>query len=389
MIITYLSFISLGLPDSLLGTAWPAIHTELGLPLSLAGYAHMLSACGGVISSFLSSRVIKRFGTGPVTAVSVCMTAMGLWGYSISNDFFWMCLMTIPLGLGAGAVDAALNNFAALHYQVRHMNWLHCFWGIGAMAGPMIMSMFLEYTGGWRMGYRVIGALQTCLVIVLLASLPLWKKTGAVESDRESSEEKMGSVTQLLRLPGAKATLLAFFCYCAVETTTGLWGSSYLVAAKGMSAKTAAKWISLFYMGITLGRFLAGFITLRLSNKNMIRLGLGIISIGVVCLIFSSHPLVMLFGLICLGAGCAPVYPCLTHETPNRFGKQASQWFIGMQMVFAAIGSAVIPPLFGILAQHTTIALYPWFLLLFLMIMIVAVEQVYRCTSGMPRQENL
>ncbi len=376
LVIIYLSFISLGLPDSLLGSAWPAMRTDMALPVSFAGILSFIITGGTIISSLLSSKVIRRFGTGKVTAVSVGMTAFALMGFSMSPGFLWLCILAVPLGLGAGSVDAALNNFVALHYKASHMSWLHCFWGVGATAGPIIMSLFLSREAGWKIGYRTIGIIQVCLVIILFASLPLWRKVGG----STKTEELTGAspkFNDILRIHGAKPAFFTFFCYCALESSAGLWGSSYLVLIKGVSSGTAAKLVSLYYFGITLGRFISGFITMKLSNRSLIRIGEIVIIAGLVCLLLPTDiVLIQTVGFLIIGLGCAPVFPSLIHETPTRFGKDLSQAFIGIQMACAYIGSALMPPIFGFVAQRTSFALFPFFLLAALLLMTLANERI-------------
>lgn len=374
LVIIYISFISLGLPDSLLGSAWPSMYGELGVPVSFAGVISTIIAGGTIVSSFFSDKIIRKLGTGKVTAMSVAMTAIALFGFSVSNRFWMLCAFSIPYGLGAGSVDAALNNFVALHYKARHMSWLHCFWGIGATVGPYIMGAYLTGGAAWNSGYRIISLLQMVLTAVLLFTLPLWREGKANEaSGREQKSLKTGEV---LRLPGAKAALLSFFCYCALEATTGLWAASYMVMDRGISSEIAATWASLFYLGITAGRFICGFISMKLGDKNMIRMGQGIMAAGVILLVVPGEDFLLFAGFILIGLGCAPVYPCLIHETPENFGANQSQALIGMQMACAYVGTTLMPPLFGFIAEHISIKLYPVYLALFVVLMIVAVEKL-------------
>jgi fucose permease len=369
LVIIYLSFISLGLPDSLLGAAWPSMYLSMGVPISYAGIVSMIIAGGTIVSSLFSDKVIRRFGTGLVTSVSVLMTAGALVGFSASNEFYQLCLFAIPLGLGAGAVDAALNNFVALKYEAKHMSWLHCFWGVGAMTGPIIMSYFLERGYMFQSGYRTVAIIQFTLVAILIVTQPFWKKATSlndVKSDKEKysekeQEQKVLSKKELLKLPGAKQALLAFFCYCSIEATTGLWGSSFVTMVHGVPAETAAKWASLFFFGITFGRFLSGFITLKLSNRQMIHLGLALIAIGIIMLMMPFGQVTSLIGFIITGIGCAPIYPSLLHETPVNFGAEYSQSIMGVQMASAYVGSTFMPPLFGVLASHIGYSIMPFF----------------------------
>ncbi len=388
LIIIYLAFISLGLPDSLLGSAWPAIQPELHVPVSYAGIVTMIISGGTIISSYFSSTIIKKLGTGLVTAISVIMTAAALLGFAYSHNFIWFCLLAVPLGLGAGSVDAALNNFVAIHYEARHMSWLHCFWGVGATLGPVVMAAFMKQQGRWDLGYRTIGLIQLGLSVALFISLPLWKK---VKQEAEAQEESGVELSrsEILKKKGVLSALFAFFCYCAVESTSGLWGSSFLVFSKGIAPETAAKYVSLFYLGITIGRFLAGFVTMKFSNHTMIRLGEGIIFIGILLLFLPGGRFTLMAGLLLMGFGCAPIYPSLIHETPRRFGKVISQSLMGMQMAFAYIGATFMPPLFGAIANATTFLLYPAALLFFLCLMVILSEKSVRGAqeSGLSGQD--
>lgn len=384
LVIIYISFISLGLPDPLLGSAWPAIHGDLGIPMAFAGVASMIVSCGTVVSSLLSVRVIKRFGTGLTTAVSVAMTAGALLGFSAAPSFFWLCLLAVPLGLGAGAVDAALNNFVALHYKARHMSWLHCFWGIGASVGPYIMGACL--TGGlpWTGGYRIISVLQIGLTAVLFATLYMWK--GSEARGQETGERKTMGFWQVFRLSGAKEAMVSFFCYCALEQTAGLWAASYMVLNRGISASAAAKWASLFYLGITAGRFVCGFITMKLNDRNMVRLGQAVTAGGIVLLMLPLSQAVTGVGLVMVGVGCAPVYPALLHETPANFGEDLSQAIMGMQMACAYVGTMVMPSLFGMISGKIGIWLYPFYLLVITGVMVLMVERLNRLKKTADRQ---
>jgi fucose permease len=377
LIIIYLSFISLGLPDSLLGSAWPSMYNSLQVPLHYAGIISMIIAGGTVISSIFSEKIIRRFSTGVVTAVSVLMTAMALVGFSISHVFIALCLFAIPLGLGAGSVDTALNNYVALHYKARHMSWLHCFWGIGASIGPIIISVFLIQKNSWNLGYRTIGIIQMCLVVLLFISLPLWGK----KENETTTKNKPVKFTQLFHIVGVKQVLIAFFCYCSIETVTGLWGSSYLVTVKNISPEIATQWIALYYIGITLGRFISGFITIKLSNRQMIRLGQGIIAGGIIVLVLPLGNYTVLPGLFMIGLGCAPIYPSLIHETPKNFGKEYSQGIIGIQMASAYIGTTLMPPLFGSIASQTSFTIFPIFIGILLILKIIMIEIVNKSIS--------
>lgn len=377
----YVSFISLGLPDSLLGSAWPQMQESLGVSLSLGGVISFIITASTILSSLMSHQVIQRFGTGAVTMCSVAMTALALFGFSLSNSFLALCLWAIPYGLGAGSVDAALNNFVALHCKAKHMSWLHCFWGIGATGGPYIMGLCLSRGMGWQAGYRTISFLQMALTLILLLSLPLWKKQELPLSGGETVRPQTPQWGKLLKRPGVKAALTAFFFYSALELTTGLWGSSYMVAVRGISPETAAKWISLFYLGITAGRFFSGFLTLRFSDDAMVRLGEGTAIVGILLMLLPLHNLFLCLGLILTGLGCAPIYPSLLHATPQRFGKSLSQSLMGTQMAISYLGSTTMPPVSGFLSEKISMGLYPVLLLVFALCMTILTEKGRHCTA--------
>lgn len=381
--IIYLAFISLGLPDSLLGSAWPTMYQEFSVPISYAGGISMIIAVGTIISSLQSARLTRKIGTGKVTAISVLMTAVALFGFSISHSFIELCLWAIPYGLGAGCVDAALNNYVALHYSSRHMSWLHCMWGVGASLGPYIMGYALLNDGSWNMGYRYISILQIFLTAVLLFSLPLWKKRHGNEEDTvtiDSSESKLLSLGQIVRISGAKSVMVTFFCYCALEQTTGLWASSYLVLNRGLTSETAASFASLFFIGITVGRGLSGFLTMKLNDSQMIRLGQGFIFIGILLLLVPMGKETALLGLILIGLGCAPIYPSIIHSTPENFGADKSQAMIGVQMASAYVGTCLMPPVFGFIANNIGVHLFPFYLFLILALMVIMHERLLKQT---------
>lgn len=375
LVVIYLAFISLGLPDSLLGSAWPSMYGEFGVPVSYAGIISMIIAVGTIISSLQSDRLTRKLGTGKITAISVALTATALFGFSISHSFWSLCLWAIPYGLGAGSVDAALNNYVALHYASRHMSWLHCMWGVGASLGPYIMGYALTGGQSWSMGYRYIAVLQIILTAVLLFSLPLWKSRDTEEvSTSDQDTERVLSLRQIVRIPGAREVMITFFCYCAIEQTAGLWTSSYLVLYKGVSAETAAGFAGLFFIGITIGRGLSGFLTMKLHDTSMVRLGECIILIGITALLLPFNENGTLVGLILIGLGCAPIYPSMIHATPANFGADRSQAIIGAQMASAYVGTCFMPPLFGVIANNISVALLPLYLLVILALMFVMHE---------------
>lgn len=431
--IIYLAFISLGLPDSAIGSAWPTMAPSLGAGISWVGVVTMIISAGTIVSSLMSVRVVERFGTGRVTVASVALTAAALVGFSQSQAFWQLCLWAVPYGLGAGAVDAALNAFVAVHYESQHMSWLHCMWGVGASGGPMVMAQCLERST-WSTGFLVLGGIQVGIALVLTLSLPLWRdrKLPRVSGRRAGREAAIGAApeaalprgeaahgagaralpgatadagagevpgaaaasgaggtsdgtrgklparrtrAQLLRIPGVKAVLVSFFCYSAFEATCGNWAATFCTLARGIDAQTAASWAALFYMGITAGRAVSGFISLKVNDRNMIRLGQALIAVAFVCVLMPGDT-ALFAGLVLMGCGCAPIYPSTIHATPARFGEELALELTGMQMAFAYIGSLAMSPLFGVLAQFVGAWLYPWYLVLFLVGMVVTGERL-------------
>ncbi|MDF2904753.1 MAG: transporter [Herbinix sp.] len=385
LIIIYVSFICLGLPDSLLGVSWPLIRTEYNVSLSAVGPIYMMIAGGTIISSFFSGKVLNRFGTAKVTAVSTAMTALGIIGFYLAPSIHWFYLMTIPLGLGAGSVDAGLNAYVANHYKSHHMSWLHCFWGVGATVGPMIMSLFIK-DANWRRGYLTVALLQAALALFLFLTLPVWKKADAARRsntpehniDTQTEKKEPNKESHLLKVKGVKPVLITFLFYCAAEGTLGLWGSSYLVQIKGLDASIAATWVAMYYGGITVGRFLNGFLTLKINNKQLVRLGLSILLIGVALLLLPLPTIFTMIGMMCVGLGCAPIYPCLLHETPVRFGEERSKSLMGIQMAVAYTGATFLPPIFGYVAGITSVAIYPIAILVYTLVMILCSEKANR-----------
>lgn len=379
--IIYISFISLGLPDSLLGSAWPLMVEEFSVPLSYMGIISVIISAGTVASSLFSERVTRRIGTGRVTAISVFLTAIGLLGFALSNSFALLCVFAVPYGIGAGAVDASLNNYVAIHYASRQMSWLHCCWGVGASIGPYIMSSAIGMGKGWQMGYGVISGIQLALCLALFLALPLWKKVG----DGEGLTEQKSNIglRGALKIKGVKPAMLAFFCYCALESTAGLWASSYLVDCRGVDAQTAAGFASLFYLGITAGRFASGFFANRVGDKNMVRLGCSVIVLGLALIALPlENSILALVGLVTVGVGAAPIFPSLIHATPTSFGNEASHTVVGMQMASAYVGILMAPMIFGLIADNVNIALYPFFMLTFALALTASTEAVNRIVKS-------
>lgn len=377
----YVVFISLGLPDSLLGSAWPVMQHEIGVPLSYAGIVSMIIAGGTIVSSLLSDRMTKRLGAGVVTAFSVLMTAAALFGFSVSGSFWMLCLWAVPYGLGAGAVDAALNNHVSLHYNSRQMSWLHCFWGVGAAISPNIMGFCLTRNMGWQSGYRTVSIIQIALTALIFVSLPLWRRQKK-SAGQEQAADPVLSLPEIVRIPGVPHVLLAFFGYCALESTAGLWASTYLVEGRGIAVETAARYTSLFFLGITVGRFLSGFVANRVGDKNMIRIGIITLLTGVVAILLPvGSDRLCLGGLLVVGLGGAPIYPSIIHATPVNFGADKSQAVIGVQMASAYTGSTLMPPLFGLIANHVDVRLFPAFLFVLAFLMLAASERLNHITA--------
>ena len=377
LVLIYIAFISLGLPDSLLGSGWPVIHNDLNVPVSFMGIISMIISGGTIISSLMSDRLTRKFGTRIVAVVSVFLTAVALLGFSLSSQFWMLLVFAVPYGLGAGAIDAALNNYVALHYTSRHMSWLHCFWGVGTIVSPFVMSYSLTVST-WNMGYRIVGLIQLGIGLLLLATLPVWKaniQTGDVAS------ESLG-LAEALKIKGVPYLLTGFFAYCAAESTAMYWASTYMVEVRNISTERAARFASLFYIGLTIGRFLGGFIMNKLGDRKMIILGTCILSCGIISLLIPTESsFVPLTGFIIIGFGCAPTYPCIIHSTPYNFGPENSGAIIGIQMASAYVGTTFIPPLFGVLGNLIGFKVFPVYLLVFVILMISMTELTFKITA--------
>ena len=378
----YLAFVGLGLPDALLGTAWPVMYPELGVDVSSMGIVTFIISCGTIFSSLNSDRLTRRFGAGKVTAVSIGLTALALLGFSFSGSFWLLCVLAIPYGLGAGSVDAALNNYVAIHYASRHMSWLHCMWGVGASIGPYIMSFALS-GGQWQAGYRYVGLVQIVISAVLLLSLPLWKGQKASSGTESSGESRSAplSLKQVVAIPGVKGIIVTFFCYCALEWTALQWAASYLVLHLGIEESTAAGYGGLFLLGMTIGRALSGFLTFKFNDTQMIRIGSCVVFAGLLAMLLPIGITGTLIGLFALGLGCAPIYPSIIHSTPTLFGAEKSQAIIGVQMAAAYTGSLIAPPIMGLIIQYITPGFYPWFILVGLAAMTLGHEVLVKKTA--------
>lgn len=358
LMMIYLSFISLGLPDSMLGSAWPAMNVSLNAPLWGAGLVQMLISFCTILSSLNSAKLIRRFGTGKLTAISVATTALALLGFSLAKNYAFLLLMAVPLGLGAGAVDAGLNNYVALHCEAKHMSWLHCFWGVGTIIGPMILSAVLRVGGSWATGYRAVGLIQCAVSALLFATLGMWKR-GNIQQEEYGAKEL--SVWEVLSLPGAKAGMVTFLCYCAVEATLGLWGATYISQVRGVDEATAASFGAMFYIGITVGRAISGFMAMKLLPKQMVRVGQALLALGCIFMMIPAGSTLSGIGLVVCGLGCAPIYPNIIQDTPVNYGTENSQAAIGVQMAFAYVGSTFLPSIFGALAGVDGYGLLPYF----------------------------
>lgn len=377
LVLIYIAFISLGLPDSLLGSGWMAMHTEMNVPISYMGVLSMLISGGTIVSSLCSDRLTRKLSTKIVTVTSVFLTVIALFGFSFSTHFWMLIVFAIPYGLGAGAIDAALNNYVALHYSSKCMSWLHCFWGVGTIISPFVMSYALTYSV-WNNGYRIVGTLQLVITLLLLFTLPVWK----VNKEASVTQETSIGLLKALKIKGVPFLLIGFFAYCAAEATTMYWASTYFSEVKNMPAEQAAQLASLFYIGITVGRFLCGFITDKFGDRKMIRLGTGILLCGIILLFIpTGYNMISKIGFIIIGLGCAPIYPCIIHSTPSNFGEENSGAIIGIQMASAYVGSTFIPPLFGFLGDLIGYRILPIYILVFFILMFCMVESTFRITS--------
>ncbi len=381
LVIIYLAFISLGLPDSMLGAAWPVAYAQLGAPVSYAGFVSIGITVGTVISSLISVRVIRRFGTGGVTAACVLLTASALMAISFANRFVVLLLLALPLGLGGGAIDAALNNYVALHYKASHMSFLHSFWGVGATISPLIMSHFLKLGGNWHGGYRFVSVIQLSLAVIMFATLPLWGKVSHAKPDELLGEPAEIDNRKAIKKRGAIFAVLSFFFYCAAEASVGLWAATYFVSVRGVEASVAASWGSLFFFGIMGGRMVSGLLAMRVRERTLIFSGIALAVAGALLLAMPLPQMWSLAGLLLFGLGCAPVFPNLIHITPKRFGAAYSQAIIGLEMASAYIGSTLMPPLVGWVGQNAGFAGLPYYLLACLGAMYVTILVCNRKTG--------
>ena len=376
LVIIYAAFISLGLPDALLGAGWPIMQPEFNVPISWMGPVSLLISGATVVSSLLTDKVTRKFGTGLVTAVSVAMTAIAIVGFATSPNYWFLCIWAIPYGLGAGSIDACLNNYVAIHYSGKHMSWLHCMWGLGAASGPYIMSGAIAFFNNWRFGYWGVGIIQILLTAALFMSLPVWKKDSG-ESLQEQEESAPLTLKQIFSMPGAKVLIFTFFCYCAMEQTAGQWAASYFFGHAGLKEELCAFLASIYYTGITFGRFVNGFLTIKFSDQTLVRLGIGLILLGLLIMLIPAHWILAVIGMVLMGVGSAPIYPCIIHATPKFFGSANSQAVIGVEMASAYVGICVMPPVFGFVADLVGIWIFPVFLLVIAVVMYICHDRAY------------
>jgi len=376
--LVYLSFISLGLPDSMLGAVWPAMAAQMGQDLSSLGLVSMLVTLGTVISSLLSSRLIRSLGTGKVMALSVFLTSLVLLLYSFARSYGVLCLLALPLGLGGGSVDAALNGFVARNYKASHMNWLHCMWGVGATISPLIAGASLSGTASWPGAYRTVSILQGILFLVLFFSLPKWLKAEKRDPLAESGPGQHISNAQALRTPGLIIAMGAFACFVGFESVAGVWAASFLQGQKGFDVAAAASLSSMYYFGTMLGRAVSGFIAIKADSRKMIRLGVLLAFLGAVLLALPLPGFFSLAGFMLLGLGNAPIYPAMIHLTPRRFGIALSQAAMGLQMAAAYTGSTLLPPLTGALVRSASLQAVPWVILTLILAGFLLSQQIDR-----------
>lgn len=376
LLVIYIAFIGLGIPDSLWGTAWPAIYTEFNLPISFASFVSVTISCGTIVSSMVSSRVIRRFGTNVVSLVSTAMTAFALVGFSYSDHFILLCLFAVPLGLGAGAIDTALNNYVSLYYSATHMSFLHCFYGIGVSVSPYVLSLVISGKSGWRGGYRIAFLIQLGITLILLVTLPVWKKAHGQAEQSEENQARSITLRETAKIPGVKLMWCLFIASCAIECTCGGWGSTFLVEYKHATAEQAARLVIFYYVGIAVGRFLSGVLSIRLDSWQIIKIGQTILGAAVAVLLLPVPAQIAAIGLFLVGLGNGPLFPNFNYLTPQNFGADISQSVMGTQMAASYVGIMLAPALCGILGQLINMSIFPIYLLLFYFIMIAATRKV-------------
>ena len=371
--VIYIAFIGLGIPDSLFGAAWPAIYQEFNIPMDSGVLITFVISFGTFASSFFSARLINKFGTGPITVVSTMLTAIALLGFSLSGNLLYMCLFSVPLGIGAGAIDSALNNYVALHYRATHMNFLHCFYGLGVTASPYLMSLALANNNNWRNGYKTAFYIQIFITLIAVFSLPLWNK---VKTQYTLAGEDIKPITlsfkQMAKMRDVRLAWLIFLTSCAIEFTCGNWGSTFLVNSHDMTPHLAAKTVTFYYLGIASGRFTSGLISKFLSSWKIIKIGMSIVFFALVLMFLPNSALLASIALFLIGFGNSTVFPNLTHLTPINFSKETSQSIVSSQMAACNIGIMLVPLLFGILAQKLSTDIFPYFNMILYVVMVTA-----------------
>lgn len=385
----YIAFIGLGLPDSLLGASWPSMYESLGASISVGGFVSTIIAIGTTTSSLGSDKLHRWLGTGKLVAISVSLTAVAMFGFATSTSFWQICLWAVPYGLGAGSIDVALNNYVAVHYHSKHMSWLHCMWGVGTIAGPFAVRNALALWNDWHMGYMTVGVVQTVLTVLMIISLPLWKKTVSQSGDQEPKSKKGISIFKALSIPGVPQAVFIFICYCALEASAMMWAGSYLVEVLKFTEEAAAGLTSLFFIGLTAGRGVNGFLTLKFSDKQLIRLGELLIGLGALLMLLPVGSAARLVGLAIIGLGCAPIYPCSIHATPKQFGTEHSQLIIGLEATGAYIGVSLMPPLFGVLSKYVGMKWLPIYILIILLVLIYVHESLVMKAGSIPQNMEL
>lgn len=378
MFVIFCGFVGLGIPDSMFGASWPAIYADFQIPFSYANFITLILSFGTILSSMTSGRINARFSTVTIAITSTLLTAIGLVGFSVSQNLLFLCFFAIPLGLGAGAIDSALNNYTALHYNAMVMNFLHCSYGVGVTVGPLLMSFALSGGGIWRSGYTTAFVIQLCITAILVLSIPLWSKVARNDGLEQTEDPPLMKLSETLKLPGLWLALLIFFTSCGIEFTCGNWGSTFLVEAKGLPVEFAARMVTLYYIGITLGRFLSGVLAARLSCWRIIGIGLCCISLAVVLLLIPASPYLAGFGLFLVGLGNGPIFPNLVHLTPQNFGANASASVMGLQLALANTGILLVPMLFGFLAGKLGLSLLPYYLMILLVPMLIVTRLAYK-----------
>ncbi len=364
-------FIGLGLPDSVLSSAWPAIYAELNLPFSYANFITVLASLGTVTSSLFSARLINKFGTGPLTFVSTLLSALCLLAFSFSNSMLFFCLLSIPLGLGAGAIDSALNNYTATNYSSLHMSLLHCFYGVGISISPLLMSLALGNDNDWRKGYLLVFIVMIVISIIAFISLPLWKKVKSKQKT-QSAKPKSLSLKQMLKMPAVKTAIVMFFCSVGLEFTCGIWACTYLVGVQNLSEDLASRFLTFYYAGITIGRLVSGFVSKKIGEERVVYRGYFIVFIALVLLFLPLPPITKAVSLFLIGFGNGPTFPNFTYLTPINFGSDLSQSIIGLQMAFCNLGILIMPPVFGFLAQGISLSIFPMFLSVLFVAMVIS-----------------